>query len=75
MRYGGDTLNDRKCEDGFLRQRKSIKPIGGIRRKIIEGGDCFQSRPPHRLDEFDWLFLGGLLPSRARLRFTSYAIV
>jgi hypothetical protein len=32
--------------------------------------------PAHRLDEFPaWLFLGGLLSSRARLRFTSRAPV
>ena len=37
---------------GFLRHRKSIKPIGEIRRKIIEGGTVSNPALPHRLDEF-----------------------
>jgi hypothetical protein len=39
----------------------------------MKGRDLFPI-PPSLIDlmSFGWLFLGGLLPSRARLRFTSY---
>src|SRR6266436_7922316 len=53
---------------GFLRHRKSIKASTRIlwrARSMIT---------PSLIDlmSFDWLFLGGLLPSRAHLCFTSY---
>jgi len=59
---------------GFLRHRKSIKLISRPGGEVFFGGRG-QSPSPSLIDlmSFGWLFLGGLLPSRARLRFTSFA--
>jgi hypothetical protein len=49
----------------------SFKGMGKIYPKRM--GDCPEDhRPSHLLDEFpSWLFLGEVLSSRARFRFTS----
>ena len=54
---------------GFLRHRKSIKSS----RRILWRARLSLFTPSLiDLMSFDWLFLGGLLPSRAHLCFTSY---
>jgi hypothetical protein len=57
---------------GFTRHRKSIKSPKRIGPQFVEGE--IKTISPSLIDlmSFGWLFLGGLLPSRARLRFTSY---
>ena len=57
---------------GFTRHRKSIKSPKRIAPQFVEGE--IKTISPSLIDlmSFGWLFLGGLLPSRARLRFTSY---
>lgn len=57
---------------GFRRHRKSIKSPTRIRRKFVEGEIILITPSLIDLMSLGWLFLGGLLPSRARLRFTSY---
>lgn len=57
---------------GFTRHRKSIKSTLRIRRQILRRARFFIAPSLIDLMSFDWLFLGGLLPSIARLRFTSY---
>lgn len=57
---------------GFRRHRKSIKSPTSIRRKFVEGEIVLITPSLIDLMSFGWLFLGELLPSRARLRFTSY---
>jgi len=57
---------------GFRRHRKSIKSIRRISRENLWRARVFISPSLIGLMSFDWLFLGGLLRSRARLRFTSY---
>jgi hypothetical protein len=55
---------------GFTRHRKSIKSTR-IRPEILWRARFFIAPSLIDLMSFGWLFLGGLLPSRARLRFTS----
>ena len=57
---------------GFTRHRKSIKSAKRIGPQFVEGEIKMISPSLIDLMSFGWLFLGGLLPSRARLRFTSY---
>ena len=57
---------------GFTRHRKSIKSPKRIGPQFVEGEIKIISPSLIDLMSFGWLFLGGLLPSRARLRFTSY---
>ena len=57
---------------GFTRHRKSIKSPKRIGPQFVEGEIKMISPSLIDLMSFGWLFLGGLLPSRARLRFTSY---
>lgn len=57
---------------GFRRHRKSIKSPRRTVRKFVEGVIILTTPSLIDLMSFGWLFLGGLLPSRARLRFTSY---
>ena len=57
---------------GFTRHRKSIKSSKRIGPQFVE--DEIKMISPSLIDlmSFGWLFLGGLLPSSARLCFTSY---
>lgn len=57
---------------GFTRHRKSIKSPKITAPKFVGGEIKMTSPSLIGLMSFGWLFLGGLLPSRARLRFTSY---
>jgi hypothetical protein len=57
---------------GFTRHRKSIKSPKRIGPQFVGGEIKMISPSLIDLMSFGWLFLGGLLPSRARLRFTSY---
>jgi hypothetical protein len=52
----------------FLRHGKSIDPMRAA--KTPEQELCLPRRPSASMS-FSWLFLGGLLSSRARLRFTN----
>lgn len=61
-----------KSKMGFTRHRKSIKSTKRIGPKLVESKIKKISLSLIDLMSFGWLFLGGLLPSRARLRFTSY---
>jgi hypothetical protein len=61
-----------RAKMGFSRHRKSIKSSTRIGRKFAEGEIILITPSLIDLMSFGWLFLGGLLPSRARLRFTSY---
>lgn len=61
-----------KSKMGFTRHRKSIKSTNRIGPKLVESKIKMISLSLIDLMSFGWLFLGGLLPSRARLRFTSY---
>ena len=61
-----------RAKMGFRRHRKSIKSPTRIGRKFVEGVIILMTPSLIDLMSFGWLFLGGLLPSRARLRFTSY---
>jgi hypothetical protein len=57
---------------GFTRHRKSIKSPKRIGPQFVEGEIKMISPSLIDLMSFGWLFLGGLLPSSARLCFTSY---
>jgi hypothetical protein len=59
---------------GFLRHRKSIKLMSCHGSEVLSGGRGQAIPAPPLIDSmsFGWLFLGRLLPSRARLRFTSF---
>jgi len=61
-----------RAKMGFRRHRKSIKSPTGIGRESVEGVIILITPSLIDLMSFGWLFLDGLLPSRARLRFTSY---
>jgi len=58
----------------FLRHRKSINPMNDECLKIesLETRSGPKAAPFIVLMSFSWLFLGGLLSSRAHLRFTNW---